>query len=156
MNHTGTEVAEKKKKRQPYLGRCLRVLAISVLIFLVVSLPLAAIRFYSNLQQYNHNRRLWDEANYGEVLFLYMDGEGSGRYFGWHLMGHYASAEGLWSIASDCLYQVFCKIEYHEQYYYPEYIEPYLGEWRAKAHRFLICSEEENADFCEAFMPLDQ
>lgn len=156
MNRRGAEDTEKKKKRNPSRWQYAKLLAIPVLLFLVVSISLIAIRFFSNFQQYNHNRRLWDEGNYGEVMFLYMDGEGSGRYFFWHLAGHYASVEGWWSIASDCLYQVFCEISYNDQYHYPQYIEPFLGEWRAKADKFIFCSEEAHAQYCELHLPNNQ
>jgi hypothetical protein len=153
MNRRDAEDTEKKKKRYSPHWRYLRLLTIPVAIFLVVSFALIAVRFFNNLQQYNHNRRLWDEGNHGEVLFLYMDGEGSGRYFGWHLTPHFASSEDWWSISSSCIYQIFCKITYNDQYHYPEYIEPFLGEWRAKADKFIFCSEEARAQYCELHLP---
>jgi hypothetical protein len=157
MNHKDAKETEKKKKRTVSRWRYLRLLTLPVAVFLIVSVSLIVVKFASNLQQYNHNRRLWDEGNHSEVLFLYMDGDGAGQNFAWHLMGHHASAEGLWSIASNCIYQVFCEISYNDQYHYPEYIEPFLGEWRAKVDRFITCAEDEDTRrYCDAFLPSDQ
>jgi hypothetical protein len=157
MNRTGAEDTEKKKKRHSPHWRYLRLLTIPVAIFLVVFLSLVAVWYIYNLQQYNSNRRLWDEGNHGEVLFQYLVSEGSAEDLSWNPMPHFVSAEGWWSIASNCLYQVFCKITYHDEYHYPKYIEQFLGEWHTKAGGLIICAKDEDTRrYCDEFLPYDQ